>query len=37
MIVMVIKVDEGIWYIYTPDGNKLNYSLENIVRALGEA
>ena len=34
---MVIKVDEGKWYIYTPDGHRYNYSLENIVRVLGEA
>jgi hypothetical protein len=33
---MVIKVDEGQWYIYTPDGSRFNYSIENIVRALAE-
>jgi hypothetical protein len=36
VILMVIKVDEGKWYIYTPDGRRYNYCLENIVRALGE-
>jgi len=33
---MVIKVDEGKWYIYTPDGNKYDYNLENVFRALGD-
>ena len=36
MIDMVIKVDEGKWYIYTPEGDKFDYSVENVARALDD-
>lgn len=31
---MVVKHDMEGWFIYTPDGERFPYSLENITKAL---